>query len=159
MKLKSLIFILLLALGASALHATEISDKIPAYCITYPTDSSYEIHLVNHPNFFSNNDKKFEIKYSKATKSLKDLIETANTTAKQLIQTESTNFFDLYTKISDLLIDAKKPQSDSISNLKMLMTSSRNRDGAALLEQQHGQWKIFLEIMKNYAIIGSVESK
>lgn len=63
MKLKSLIFILLLALGASALHATEISDKIPAYCITYPTDSSYEIHLVNHPNFFSNNDKKIEIKY------------------------------------------------------------------------------------------------
>lgn len=90
---------------------------------------------------------------------LKDLIETANTTAKQLIQTESTNFFDLYTKINDLLIDAKKPQADSISNLKMLMTSSRNRDGAALLEQQHGQWKIFLEIMKNYAIIGTVESK
>ena len=90
---------------------------------------------------------------------LKDLIETINNTAKQFIQTEATNFFDLYVKIGEVLADSKKPTPDTISNLKMLLTSSRNHDSASALEQQHGQWKLFLEIMKNYAIIGSLENK
>lgn len=90
---------------------------------------------------------------------LKDLIERINNTAKQFIQTEATNFFDLYVKIGEVLADSKKPTPDTISNLKMLLTSSRNHDSASALEQQHEQWKLFLEIMKNYAIIGSLENK
>ena len=47
----------------------------------------------------------------------------------------------------------KKPASEIISNLKVLMMSSRNRDNTDLLEKQHANWEIFFEIMKNYAII------
>ena len=57
-------------------------------------------------------------------------------------------------KIIQLMIqDSKKPTSDTISNLKVLMMSSRNRDNTDLLEKQHANWEIFFEIMKNYAII------
>ena len=37
------------------------------------------------------------------------------------------------------------------------MSSTRNRDGSGILEQQYEQWKTFLKIMKNYAIIGDIE--
>lgn len=90
---------------------------------------------------------------------LRELIEIINNNAKQFIQQEATNFFDLFVKISEILADSKKPTPDTISNLRMLFTSSRNHESASLLEQQHGQWKLFLEIMKNYAIIGSIENR
>ena len=55
--------------------------------------------------------------------------------------------------ISGILQDAKKPASENIANLKVLMMSSRNRDNTDLLERQYPSWQIFFEIMKNYAII------
>ena len=90
---------------------------------------------------------------------LKDVIDRANKNAKDVIQTETTNVFQLYKKITDILVESKKPSSDVIQNLRVLMISSRNRDNSDLLESQFGQWKIFLEIMKNYVIIGNIEKK
>ena len=65
----------------------------------------------------------------------------------------------MYTEIGELLTDAKKPTSEIISNLKVLMMSSRNRDNTDMLEQQYPNWEIFFEIMKNYAIINIKEIK
>ncbi len=90
---------------------------------------------------------------------LKKLIDKINKQAKDLIQAETTNIFRLYKKIKDVLIESKKPNSEVITNLKVLMFSSRNRENADFLESQNPQWKIFLEIMKNYVIIGSLEEK
>ena len=69
---------------------------------------------------------------------------------------EVTNVHRLYNYIGEVLLDYKKPTPDAISNLKVLMVSSRNHDTSEQLEVQYSQWKIFLEIMKNYVIIGSV---
>ena len=90
---------------------------------------------------------------------LKNLIDRINRQAKELIQTETTNVFQLYKKINDILIESKKPSSEVITNLKVLMISSRNRDNSDCMENQNGQWKVFLEIMKNYVIIGNIEKK
>lgn len=89
---------------------------------------------------------------------LRDLVTQINGQAKNLIQAECTNFFDLYKKLGEILLDAKKHNSDIITNLKILIGSSRNRENANALEQQYPLWKIFLEIMKNYAIIGNIEN-
>ena len=62
-------------------------------------------------------------------------------------------------KIKDILVESKKPSSEIIQNLKVLMISSRNRDNSDFMESQYGQWKVFLEIMKNYVIIGTIEKK
>ena len=58
-------------------------------------------------------------------------------------------------KLEYLLADAKKPNCEIISNLKVLMMSSRNRDNSDLLEQQYSRWGTFFDIMKNYAIISA----
>ena len=71
------------------------------------------------------------------------------------IQTKS----ELYKKINDILIESKKPSSEVITNLKVLMISSRNRDNSDCMENQNSQWKVFLEVMKNYVIIGNIEKK
>ena len=90
---------------------------------------------------------------------LKNLIDRINRQAKELIQTETTNIFQLYKKINDILIESKKPSSEVITNLKVLMISSRNRDNSDCMENQNSQWKVFLEVMKNYVIIGNIEKK
>ena len=90
---------------------------------------------------------------------LKDLIDIINKQAKEVIQAETTNVFLLYKKINDILVESKKPSSEIIQNLKVLMISSRNRDNSDFMESQYGQWKVFLEIMKNYVIIGTIEKK
>jgi len=38
----------------------------------------------------------------------------------------------------------------------VLFMSPRNRDNAEFLEMNFAQWSIFLDVMKNYAIIGDV---
>jgi len=40
-----------------------------------------------------------------------------------------------------------------------LLGSSRNRENSNRLETQLEKWAIFLEIMKNYVIVGEVERK
>ncbi len=90
---------------------------------------------------------------------LKDMVDRVNKTAKEVIQNETTNVFQLYKKIKDILVESKKPSSEIIQNLKVLMISSRNRNNSDFMESQYGQWKVFLEIMKNYVIIGTIEKK
>jgi hypothetical protein len=92
-------------------------------------------------------------------KKLTSKVDAINMQTKQLIQNEVSNLFSLYNHIGDLLSDAKKPTCEIVSNLKVLIMSSRNRDNTDLLERQIDSWKIFFDIMKNYAIIGNVERK
>ena len=92
-------------------------------------------------------------------KKLASFIDAMNEEAHKLIQTEVSNFFSLYKEINELIVDSKKSKSVYVSNIKVLLSSSRNRDSSSILEQQQEYWKIFLEIMKNYAIVGELEDK
>ena len=92
-------------------------------------------------------------------KKLAFLIDEINEQAHAFIQEEANNFFTLYKQIGELILDSKKSKSDMVSNIKVLLSSSRNRDSSNTLEQQHASWLIFLKIMKNYAIVGELEDK
>ena len=85
------------------------------------------------------------------------MIITVNNEAHKILQSVTNNLFSLYKTLGELLTDEKKPSSEIISNLKLLMFSSRNRDNTNILEGQYENWKIFFEIMKNYVIINSGE--
>ena len=98
-------------------------------------------------------------KDSDFSKKLSSFVDNINGQAKQLVQDISTIFFSLYRQLEELLIDAKKTKPDMVSNIKVLLTSSRNRDRSNKLELQFEKWTGFLEIMKNYAIIGEVKRK
>ena len=85
------------------------------------------------------------------------MISTINAEANKIITRETNNLNALAKQISGILQDAKKPASELISNLKVLMISPRNRDNTDLLERQYPNWNNFFEIMKNYAIISTRE--
>jgi hypothetical protein len=87
------------------------------------------------------------------------MVLSINNDANKLIQTVTSRFFSLYKELGELLADSKKPSSELIQNLKVLMLSSRNKENTSTLEKQYPNWKIFFEIMKNYAIINSGEKQ
>lgn len=86
-------------------------------------------------------------------KRLERTINDVNTLANKIITTETNSLNKLYKHLSDLIQDSKKPTSELISNLKVLLMSSRNRDNTDLLEKQYPKWEIFFKIMRNYVII------
>lgn len=90
-------------------------------------------------------------------KRLEKLVASINNDAYKLVQGEVSNLFALYKEVGELLEDTKKPSSEIISNLKVLMMSSRNREKTNVLESQYATWKVFFDIMKNYVIINSSE--
>lgn len=96
----------------------------------------------------SKKDKDFQ-------KKLEKMVSNINNEAHEILQSQCTNLLSLYKQLGELLADAKKPSSEIISNIKVLMMSSRNRENTNFLESQYSNWKIFFDIMKNYVIINS----
>ena len=90
-------------------------------------------------------------------KKVGSMVDNINNQAHTLIQDISKILYQLYIEIGELILDSKKSKSDMVSNIKVLLTSARNHDGAGMIEQQSENWKLFLKIMKNYAIIGEIE--
>lgn len=98
------------------------------------------------------NDGKNDIDF---LKKLGTLVNDINSDANKILSQGTNSLYHLYKHIGDLLNDSKKPTSEIISNLKILMMSSRNRDNTYQLEQQYDSWEIFFKIMKNYVIINA----
>lgn len=96
----------------------------------------------------SKKDKDFQ-------KKLEKMVSNINNEAHELLQSQCTNLMSLFRQLGELLADAKKPSSEIISNIKVLMMSSRNRENTNFLEAQYSNWKTFFDIMKNYVIINS----
>ena len=120
-------------------------DHIKEFEAKFSTKSKYDTAMIE--GYIRDSHKNSDF-----TKQLANLIETINSEAKEIVVSETSALFDLYNTVGDILIDAKKAKNEIIDNLKILLLSSRNRDSSDLLEQQYPSWKIFFEIMKNYAV-------
>ncbi len=90
-------------------------------------------------------------------KQLQKIVEIANMQAKTVVQTGSKAYADLFAFTEHLLEDIKAPTPELITNIKALAVSSKNKESFACLEQDRHIFAMFLEIMKNYAVFGSVE--
>jgi len=90
-------------------------------------------------------------------KDLEKKVNSINTEAKDLVTETTSSLFTLYSNLGDILADARKPNSEIISNLKVLVLSSRNKDNTDVLEKQYSSWTLFFDIMKNYAIINRTD--
>ncbi len=90
-------------------------------------------------------------------KQLQKIVEIANIQAKVVVQTGSKAYADLYAFTEHLLEDIKAPAPELITNIKALSVSSKNKESFAHLEQDKHIFAMFLEIMKNYAVFGSLE--
>ena len=137
-------------------YKTEFSNDVYAALEASQTISDFEA-LFNNGNRYSiaildgyirdgKNDADF-------FKKLDQAVNEINAEASKIVAKETNALNRLYKHLGDLINDAKKPTSEIISNLKVLMMSSRNRDNTNQLEQQYPNWENFFKIMKNYAII------
>ena len=90
-------------------------------------------------------------------KQLQKIVDIANMQAKTIVQNGSKSYADLYIFTEHLLEDIKAPTSELITNIKALVVSSKNKESFIRLEQDRHIFAMFLEIMKNYAVFGSIE--
>lgn len=128
--------------------AINASSKIQEFEDSFGNDQRNSIAVMQSYVNDSHKDKDFYRKLEK-------MVVTTNNEAHDLMQAITANLFLLYKNLGELLADSKKPSSEIISNLKVLMISSRNKENTNTLEIQYPDWKIFFEIMKNYVIINN----
>ncbi|MDE6349744.1 MAG: hypothetical protein K2K67_01925, partial [Treponemataceae bacterium] len=86
-------------------------------------------------------------------------VDAINTQAHRLVVDSVQKISRLSTQVNELIIEGKKSQRVVITNIKVLLNSSRNRETAELLDTQFPSWKLFLDVMKNYVTISSAEKK
>lgn len=90
---------------------------------------------------------------------LKEVVGEINEKAKKLIHTEVHHLYVLNDLIQEIIDESKKPGSENIANLKVLLLSSKQKDSYMELEEQHVKWEWFFNIMKNYVIVGNIDKR
>lgn len=89
-------------------------------------------------------------------KPLQKMVENMNNHAKSFIQSTVTNFVEVFNFSVMMMADNKKTVPDMITNIRVLSGSSKNMDSFGWLEKENGVFRNFLEIMKRYAILGTL---
>ncbi len=87
---------------------------------------------------------------------LRKMVENMNNFAKTLVQQSVVEYFELFKFGNVILEDSKKSVPEVITNIRTLVTSLKNADSYLALERENGVFRNFLEIMKKYAIVGSL---
>jgi hypothetical protein len=75
---------------------------------------------------------------------------------RSLVQDSVNNFADVFNFATLLLEDNKRSVPETVTNIRTLSGSSKNIDSFRALEQEIGVFRNFLEIMKKYAIVGTL---
>ena len=102
-------------------------------------------YYVLKPVFNENTSVFVPVENATLTSKMQDLLTRSQ--AKELIQNEVTQFESLTKQIGEMLDDAKKSTPLNISNIRILLLSTRNRENADFLENKYSDWHIFLEII------------
>lgn len=89
-------------------------------------------------------------------KPLRKMIENMNGHAKAFIQQAVNEYAAVFNFAAMILDDNKKAVPEAITNIRTLTGSMKNGESYAYLEKELGVFRNFLEIMKKYAIVGSL---
>lgn len=135
--------------SAAVFAVLEISEKIKNFEESFGRGGANDTMLMRSYVRDGHTDPDF-------AKKLNQMVTQINLQAKKIIQEETTYLFNLTKFIGELLDDSKLISPINISNIKMLFASTRNRETVDMLDNKFADWKFFLDIMKNYAIIGDV---
>ena len=132
--------------------SAESAGNIAAFEESFKRDGKNDLAIIQ--GFINDSHRNAEF-----IKNLQATVDSINNEAHRLVQDETTNIVSLYWLLGEVLTDSKKASPDTIANIKVLLGSSRNRDHTEFLEKSLGKWQVFIDIMKNYAIIGEIEKK
>jgi hypothetical protein len=82
------------------------------------------------------------------------LVEEANNEAQTIVQEEFTHFFNLLSRVTDLIHDADRFEPSFVSNIKALLSSRENNSRWVRLKEGMPGWAHSLDFMKAYATAG-----
>lgn len=91
------------------------------------------------------------------TKQLISRVSKLNSKARALLQTNMHEFSKMTRTINDILVDAKKGSPEMVSNIKLIMFTTRHKEHTAFLDTSIHNWFKFIELMKNYVIFSDKE--
>ncbi len=89
-------------------------------------------------------------------KPLRKMVENMNGHAKQFIQLAVNQYSEVFNFTMIILEDSRKSIPDHITNMRNLSISTKNNESFVWLEKENGVFRNFLEIMKKYAIVGTL---
>ncbi len=89
-------------------------------------------------------------------KPLRKIIENMNHHAKILVQQAVTQYSEVLSYAELIIEDNKRSVPEYITNLRALTGSTKNSESFAYLEKENGVFRNFLDIMKKYAIVGTL---
>jgi hypothetical protein len=89
-------------------------------------------------------------------KPLRKMIENMNACAKTLVQQAVTQYAEVFNFAALILDDNKRTVPEYITNIRTLTMSTKNSESFSHLEKEIGVFHNFLEIMKKYAIVGTL---
>ncbi len=89
-------------------------------------------------------------------KPLRKMVENMNGNARSFVQQAVDNYMEVFNFSQIIIEDNKKTVPDYVTNIRTLTGSTKNADSFAWLERENGVFRNFLEIMKKYAIVGTL---
>lgn len=138
---------------SSAVFSTlEAAEKVKSFESSFDRNNPNDIAVIRGYVADSHADSEFLHKLTQS-------INKINTEAKKLLQEEVLHIFNLHRFLTDILEDAKLISPINITNIKVLLASSRNKDNANQLENQLNDWQLFFNIMRNYIVLGETEKQ
>lgn len=132
--------------ASAVFQCNEIDSKISEFEATFQDGNENSRHSIN--NFIQDS-----MKDESLSKNLTKKIDGINLQVKILLETYTSNLFQLKKFIDDLISDAHKSSPDHITNIKFLFASLRNKDNVEFIEKTIGQWDKFFDVMRNYITI------
>lgn len=89
-------------------------------------------------------------------KPLRKMVENMNGHAKAFVQQAVNQYTEVFNFSTIILEDNKKPVPEYITNIRALAIATKNSESYSFLEKEIGVFHNFLEIMKKYAIVGTL---
>lgn len=129
---------------------SECMEHITAFEKSFEKDNTNDIALLESYMHDSRKDASFH-------KRMTNMVDSINNQAQKLLQEQVGVLQALYNVLSEIVVDARKPSSEMIQNLKVLMLSPRNKESSDLLDKQFPNWHLFFEIMRNYTVVSIKE--
>lgn len=136
--------------GANVFHCSGIMERIHQFEKSFENNGENDISSIFR---MAANSKSSQ----NATDQLTKRMSNINARTKNMLQEDMTKILRLCNNINDMFADTKKGSPDLITNVKMMLYSTRNRNRSRLLESQFIYWQKFTEFMKNYVVFTDKE--
>ncbi len=138
--------------SSSAYYFCEsIPDKLREFELLFEDKQPFSLKVMT--GYLSELEKGMDFE-----KPLRKMVENINTHAKTFIQQSVTQYAEVFNFTGIILDDNKKSIPEYITNMRNLSISTKNSESFAWLEKENDVFRNFLEIMKKYAIIGTLSA-